>query len=450
VQPDEFNGMDLHRERTVIGALLLDGLAAMEQCSRLRPEMFGIREHRLLYRTITEYLQTHETVDCFIVWDILKGRGQSSEIARGIASLSDLTTSVPKLSNLGHHVTRLVDLWKKRSALEMFGRASSELAAGENADEVLGRVQARTMDLAQESAADDDPGILANTIPELEKWRDATEAEGIPYGLPALDRLTGGMYPGEITVLGARNGVGKTSQLVQTAVACCRAGIAVDVFSLEMSRGQLLRRIWAIESGVSMRVLRRRNEATPQDTRLVSEAALRCAEWPMRIFDQSSMDVNAIAAHARYGVRKLGVRVVLVDYAQRCQAEGKDDRIRVANVSRTLTAFAKDTAVHVMLLSQLRKVPHTEYSKAPTLADLRETGQLGDDAHAVLLYHRGYDDETGGISYDGEVVVPKQRSGETRAIPIRFDPRSLTFQDAVRRVATMPAREPHARAQGAY
>jgi replicative DNA helicase len=430
-QPEEFNGIDLHREKTILGALLLDGQTAMEQCLRLRPEMFGVSEHRLLFRTIIERLQDHEYVDALTLRDILQSRGQMGEIAGGIAALSDLSTTVPRRSALGHHVGQIVELWKRRRTAAMADRAVSDLAGGETADEVLARLQTETMELAQEKTEDDDPSILSNTIPELERWRDATQQEGIPYGLGALDRITGGMYPGEITVIGARNGVGKTSQLIQTAINCCRAGIPVDVFSLEMSRGALMRRIWAVEAKVAARVLRRRNEATPTDTRCVTEAAMRCAEWPLRIFDKAGMDVGQITAHARHGVRKLGVRVTMLDYAQICRAEGKDERLRIANVSRTMTAFAKDTGAHVLLLSQLCKVQHERWNKPPTLGDLRETGQLGDDAHCVLLYHRGTDDESGGLSYDGEIVIPKQRSGETRAIPVRFDPNSLTFQDAV-------------------
>lgn len=434
---DQINAIDAQREKTIFGSLLLDGGAAMEQCLRLRPEMFGIIEHRLLFRRITGHLANFSDIDPLRLKDILESRGEWSQVSDGLAGIVDLTLGVPRSAMLGQHVSKVVELWKHRRTLEMCNDCVSAVAAKEDADAVLSRLQSQTLDLTQESATEDDPSILANTVPALEEWRAINEPEGLPYGLPTLDRLTGGMYPGEVTVIGARNGVGKTSQLIQTICVNCRNGVSCDVFSLEMTRKQILRRIWSVEANVSLRVLRRRDEATPSEVRAVSEAAMRAAEWPLRIFDRSSMDVQQIVAHARVGVKRHKARIVCVDYAQIVPGPEKEERLRVQNVSRALTAFAKDSGAHVLLLSQLRKVSHEQYRKPPTVADLRETGQLGDDAHAVCLYHRAYNDETGGLELEGEVIIPKQRSGETRALPVRFNPRVGQFEDVaqLRKVA---------------
>jgi replicative DNA helicase len=150
------------------------------------------------------------------------------------------------------------------------------------------------------------------------------------------------------------------------------------------------------------------------------------------------MTVQQIVSRARATIHRKGVRVIAVDYAQRVGSDAKEERLRVAQVSSGLTALAKDTGVHVLLLSQLRKVGAEYQAKAPTLADLRETSALGDDAHCVLLLHRGWDEESGGLEDDGEIIIPKQRSGVTSAFPVEFEATTGVFRDARRKPSMMP------------
>jgi replicative DNA helicase len=270
-------------------------------------------------------------------------------------------------------------------------------------------------------------------VPALNEFLELSRAHssqlmGLSYGIPALDAFTEGMKGGEVTVVGARSGVGKSVEMLQAARANCREGIPVHIFSLEMTRKQCLNILWAMESGVPFKKIRKPSRAMEDEVDAVKSAALRVAEWPLRIHDKTDMDLSQIAALARLSIRHNGTRIICVDYAQNVEAEGKDERAKVSKVSRTLTKLAKDEGNHLMLLSQLRKVPAEMYSKPPTVADLRETGQLENDAHIVLLFHRAWDEERARIADAAEILIPKQRSGDTGVIQANFNRHTMMFE----------------------
>ena len=216
---------------------------------------------------------------------------------------------------------------------------------------------------------------------------------------------------------------------LQQAGRNARKGIPVAFFSLEMNRETVMCRLLALESGLPYKAIRHK-KLTPAQRQELTAATGRLTEMPFYIFDDAEMMLGRIAATTRFFARRHGVKLVIVDYAQIVNADGRDERIRVANVSRTLTKLAKTEGVHLMLLSQLRKVPPEAYSSPPHIGDLRETGQLENDAHLVILVHRGWDERENHLSYDGMFYLPKQRNGATGSFPVRFNPDNLSFVEA--------------------
>jgi replicative DNA helicase len=160
----------------------------------------------------------------------------------------------------------------------------------------------------------------------------------------------------------------------------------------------------------------------------VEEAAARIQKWPLHIVDDSSLSIEKLSAMARLAVRRDGVKLVAVDYCQIVSAQGRDERLRVAAVSRGLTRLAKDEGVPVLVLSQLARADRSNPTRRPFMSDLRESSQLENDAHVIALLHREWDEEAGRLSSDGELIIAKQRSGETGAVPITYNRRSLTFE----------------------
>lgn len=415
-----------HAEKAVLGCLILDGITAMERCHRLREDMLSLDSNRRIFRCLTRMIETGASIDYLSVSEELRKSHDLDSIG-GLTIIADLGTDIPRNFDPSGHVETIIEKWKLRTGMLICDRYSSQFSEELPSDATLSMMQSDVFDAMQEMTDRDDPHVSAYTKAEIDEAMDYDSSSmGLSYGHAALDEFTQGMQDGEVTVLGARSGVGKSSEMCQAAAVNAKKGIPIELFSLEMKRRVILRRLWAIESGISFKLIQRKllNEF---ERRAVRSAALRVAEWPLRIHDDGELTLGQIAALARLSARRNGMKLFIVDYAQIVNAEGRDERAKVTLVSRTLTKLAKSENIHLMLLSQLRKVPSEMYSKPPHVGDLRETGQLENDAHTIILAHRGWDDDSSRISFDAELIVPKQRNGATGAIQAKFNPHTLIF-----------------------
>jgi len=195
-----------------------------------------------------------------------------------------------------------------------------------------------------------------------------------------------------------------------------------------MTRQQILRRMLCAVSGVPFPRVRDTKWATSQDMDALTRAAVEIEKWPLHIVDASGITIEKIAAASRLAIRRHGVKLVGIDYCQIVSAQGRDERLRVAAISRGLTRLAKDEQVPVVVLSQLSRPDRSNANRRPTMSDLRESSQLENDAHCIVLAHREWDEEYGKLKSDGVLIVAKQRSGETGAFPINYDKSTLTFE----------------------
>jgi replicative DNA helicase len=418
-------------EKTILGCILLDNLAYGEAAETVSAEHFYLSSHREIYRAMGEMLANDQPVDIITLADDLMTQGKLSAIG-GRAYLFSLTEGLPRHTNVVEYAAILGRKRMQRRVMAMAQDAMARAQGGEESPvEILAHLAAQADECIYGHAGADEPLVMAYSISALNRFHEQRAGKGesgTSYGLGTLDEFTGGMRPGEVTVVGARSGVGKSSLMVQMAVANCRAGIPVHLFSLEMTREQALRRIWSIVSGVPFKVIDNPTRANASEVNAVNATAEMVSQWPLRIHDSGDMDIGQIVALARSSIRKYGTRVVAVDYAQNVADEARDERSRVSNVSRKLTRMIKHERCALMLLSQLRKVDRESYSKPPHVGDLRETGQLENDAHLVLLLHRGWDDDEGRISSDAEVIIPKQRSGDTGILKAQFNRKTVIFE----------------------
>lgn len=413
-------------EKAILGCLAIDGITAMERCSRLREEMFALDSHRRLFRVITQLIESGREADSIAIRESLQRTGELDSVG-GFGYIIDLTDGLPRKFNPSEHVETLIEKWKLRTGMRICERYSAQFSDESPSDATLSLMQAEVFDAMQEMTERDDPHVAAYTVAELDETLNYEHAPmGLSYGHDGLDQFTMGAQDGEVTVVGARSGVGKSSLMCQAAHSNASQGIGVDLFSLEMKRKVVLWRIWAIEAGVKFNSIRRKL-LNDSERRALREAAYRVAEWPLRIYDDGELTLGQIAALARLSARRNAMKLFVVDYAQIVNADGKDERTKVSAVSRTLTKLAKSENVHLMLLSQLRKVPSEMYSKPPHIGDLRETGQLENDCHTAVLLHRGWDEDAGKISLDAELLIPKQRNGATGVLKASFNPETLAF-----------------------
>jgi replicative DNA helicase len=420
-----------HAERTILGAILLENSAFYEAAQELRADEFYLESHRRIYACIARLISRGSAADTTTVPEELRATSDLDAVG-GYGYILDLEVGVPRNFSISSYV-RLVK--EKASLREM--RALGETLAntaeepGRTAEELMDRTEGRLLeiragrDTSLSKTAVDEMGLLLKRMWD-EKNRKS-DLLGLPSGVPALDVMTRGYQPGEITIVGAKSGVGKTSLLIQSAIANISQGEPILLFSLEMTRQQILRRILCAVSGVPFPRVRDTRWASEQDMQAITKAAVQIEKWPLHIVDAAGITIEKITATSRLAIKRHGVKLIGVDYCQIVNAPGKDERLRVASISRGLTRLAKDEQVPVVVLSQLARPDRSNANRRPTMSDLRESSQLENDAHCIVLAHREWDEEMGKLKSDGALIVAKQRSGETGAFPVSYDRRTLTF-----------------------
>lgn len=425
-------------ERTILGAILLDNAAYDHAAAILRADDFGLTAHGLVFRRMGEMLGCGRSVDLITLGEDLASRAELDTIG-GRAWLASLIEGVPRRVSIGDYVHIVREKRILRDLRQIGeGLASQVQDVGASAENLLGETAQRLLELRASTEAQRETSISAAIVPLLDRLqRERTrthELLGLPTGIGCYDTVTRGLKDGEINIWGARSGVGKSAVMVQTGAENGRRGTPVLLFSLEMTREQILRRILSAVSGISFPRVRDPKWATEQDMEAIRRASEKIAEWPLHIEDASGITIDRLTAMARLAIRAHGVKLVAVDYAQIVSADGRDERLRVANVSRGLTRLAKDEGVPVLVLSQLARTERINANRRPTMSDLRESSQLENDAHCIALLHRPWDEEEGRLSSQAELIIAKQRSGETGVFPLTFDRRTLTFADAGQRL----------------
>jgi replicative DNA helicase len=418
-------------EKAVLGSCLLYPQQVDSARSRLRASDFYLDGHRRIYAAMMRLDDASRAIDPLTVSQELTDAKELSA-AGGPGYVSDLTTGIPRRVSIDDWVAIVKEKAKLRKLVEMAARISGEsYEQSEDALAIVSRAQDSIQAILDDSDTDN-PHVSAYTVPELDRFeqeRRMTRPAGLNYGLAKLDAMTGGMRPGEVCLVGARSGVGKTSLACQVIAANCTAGVPCHFFSLEMTRAQILRRLWSIVSGVAYKRISDAWLSNVDDAARVRDAASTVAEWPLRIHDQSEMHLSQIVASARVSIRRHGTRLVCVDYAQEVNAEGKDQRMKTMAVAQGLTRMVKHEPATLMLLSQLVKGNRESYNKPPIMSDLIESGKLENVAHIAILLHRGWDEEAGRITEDAEIMVPKQRRGDTGTIRARFNRKTVTFEE---------------------
>ncbi len=413
-------------EKTILGVLMLDNERFYE-CVDLQPHMFSLDSHRRIYRHISQQIENDESVD--LVTMISRMGQDEVQAVGGVAYMASLTEDIPRKASITSYIRNLRDTYARRRIISACYEASQRAADKQEAITTISFLQSE-IEAILDNDNNDDPLVRANTVKALDNWNAERKFErepGLSYGIPKLDVFSGGMRRGEVAIVGARSGVGKTSLMCQAAVANASNGIPSHLFSLEMTREQIMRRIWSMVSGIPYKRVSDPWLCNMNEAARINEVASEVAEWPLRIHDNSEMNLSQIVSLARVSMRQHGTRFIAVDYAQEIDSPGRDERTKVMMTARKLSRMVKHENCSLMLLSQLVKTNRENYNKPPVVGDLIESGKLENVAHIVLLLHRGWDEEAGKISDAAEILIPKQRRGETGVIQAHFDRSTITF-----------------------
>jgi replicative DNA helicase len=436
---------DPEAEASVLGSILfsdqaLDGVLLEVG---LRPDDFYRPRHQLIFRAMLRLKEKAEpeAVDAITVCDDLRGAGELDE-AGGEPYVHSLPTRVIAAG----HVLNYARIVKNDAMLRRLLAATRQVQ-----DEVLARPgDARELiDRAEQAMFDighgDDRGkmrpledILHAEVEKLEELaRRGVALTGTPSGFTDLDQLTGGFQRGNLVVLAARPSMGKSALATNIAEsAAVEHGVPVALFSLEMSETELAHRFIASQARLSSDELRK-GRVKPDRWTKVLRAADRLAKAPLYVDDSSDIGVLEIRAKARRlnGRRRLGL--IIVDYLQLLRAEGRSDsRVeQVGQMSRGLKVLARELDVPVIAVSQLSRAVEARNPPIPMLSDLRESGQIEQDADLVMFVYRDeyYNKDDSERRGEADVIVAKHRNGPAgRTVPLTFIERYPKFANLYR------------------
>jgi replicative DNA helicase len=429
---------DLPSERAVLGAILLDRDAIVAVAPWLPPEYFYLEKHAMLYEAMLACYNRREPPDLATVAAELR-RQERLDLVGGIAFLGEIVSEVPTAVHIEYYARAVEGSAVRRRLIEAGGKISAiGYDQTEDLETTLDKAEAQLFGVSQRRSTQDFVPIgqivnqLFTQIESLQERRG--EVAGVATGYTDLDEITGGLQPSDLIILAARPSVGKTSLALSLAYNVALTGHhTVGVFSLEMSRDQLVQRILAMHTGIDMQRLRTGN-LRGDELNLVFEGMGVLSELPIYIEDTPGLSITEVRSKARRLASETGVKLLMIDYLQLMSGRRSDNRVQeVSEISRGLKALAREINVPVIALSQLSRAVEGRQSHVPMLSDLRESGSIEQDADIVMFIYREelYDRETDkkGIA---EIHIAKHRNGPLGVIPLRFEARTTQFQNLER------------------
>ena len=420
---------DLAAERAVLGAVLSDNTVIASIAEVIQPDDLANLAHAQIFSAMLSLDLQQKPVDHLTVSDELKIRGQLTA-AGGPAYLMTLDQLVPYAGNATQYA-QIVKNQAIRRRLATAGRDIQELASQETGeiDALIDEAERKVFQISERQREGDLKPVrelMERTLELLDNMNRSTSGiTGLPSGFIDLDLQLTGFHKGELLVLAARPGLGKTSLALNVAMhVALREDKAVGIFSLEMPADQLLMRLLASAARVDMKKLRG-GRLTAKDQEQFQKVAADLFNAPMYIDDTgtlSSFELRAKARRLKQKDPRLGL--VIVDYLQLMHQKGRVEnrQLEVSEISRSLKALAKELDIPVLALSQLNRKIEERRGGKPMLSDLRESGAIEQDADVVMFIHRDDDGDTRPVdtAMEVELIVAKQRNGPIGSIDLVF------------------------------
>jgi replicative DNA helicase len=429
---------DLAAEQSVLGGMLLSKDAIADVVEVLRSGDFYRPAHQLVYDCILDLYGRGEPADAVMVSAELERRGEIRRVG-GAPYLHTLIATVPTAANAGYYA----EIVAEKAILRRLVEAGTRIvqlgyagADGADVNEVVDRAQASIYEVTERRMSEDYVALeelLQPTMDEIDAIASrGGSALGVPTGFVDLDEVTNGLHPGQMIIIAARPGIGKSTLGLDFCRSCSvRQGLTSAIFSLEMSRTEIVMRMLSAEARIRLQDMRGGRMSDDDWTRLARRMS-EISEAPLFIDDSPNMTMMEIRAKARRLKQRHDLKLIVVDYMQ-LMTSGKRVESRqqeVSEFSRQLKLLAKELEVPVVAISQLNRGPEQRTDKRPMLADLRESGSLEQDADMVLLIHRPdaweRDDPRAG---EADLILAKHRAGPTTTVTVAHQLHYSRFAD---------------------
>ena len=433
---------NLEAEMAVLGAVLQEKEALYRAMEVVRPEHFYRPAHQQIFRACVDLFQRNEAVDLITLSEELK-RQKTLDAVGGDAYLTALHDSVGTAANVAYHV-RIV---KEKAVFRELIRAGTQIveeASGEQAgaDDLLDQAERRVFEISQDRMSTGFrpvSDILKGTFEEIERlYERKALVTGVPTGFPKLDEMTGGLQLSDLVIIAGRPGMGKSSfALNMAAHAAMEEGLAVGIFSLEMSSTMVTQRILCAEARVEA-YRARTGRLRAEDWTPLTSAASRIHDARIWIDDSASMSILELRAKARRLKAEHRMDLLIVDYLQLLRGVGRQENRQqeISEICRSLKALAKELNIPVVALSQLSRAVEAREDKRPQLADLRESGAIEQDSDLVaFIYRPGYYKALRSTQSEedlkvAEIIVGKQRNGPTGTVTLTYLWEYMRFESA--------------------
>jgi replicative DNA helicase len=408
---------------------------AIQQC---RPEYLSNEKLRTLYSVIVSLYERGIEVDIPVLTDELRKKNRLQDI--GAPFVFEVARQVAAWQNIGHYCTRVREHWQLKRLKEISGEIENQIAqplvdAGELLDKVETQLVAIRDSSLQPTTAPVKDG-LQQFESELEERGKTGKLPGILTGLRSLDRTTGGMRKKKLIVVAARPGMGKSALALTICKNLAEQSPPVSslIISLEMSRDELIERLMCQETGYTVYDFRESERIASIDWPKVNIALNRLYSDEIYIDDAPTHTLLEIRAIARKWKRQANIGLLVIDYMQLIHTRGRTRNEEVAEISRDLKRLSKELDIPVMAISQLSRKTEERADKRPCMADLRESGNIEQDADEIWFVYRPWTagtQEIDGRSTEGLaiIIVEKNRGGATGDIETYFDAPRFAFRD---------------------
>ena len=442
---------NLDAEAAVLGSILIDKNAIFHVADILTPIDFYSPQHEKIFEAILSLYEKRQPIDVMTLTTYLKEKEALAEVG-GSSYLAELTNQVTTASHVAHYAT----IVKEKKTLRDLIRAAAEITEmafvpKRNMEDLMDEIEQKILSISEHSlpqnfvAVKDELATAADRIAKLHAG--GNKLRGVPTGFTELDTILSGLQKSELVVLGARPSVGKTSLALDIARQAAFTGATVGLFSLEMSREQIVDRVISATSQVPLwHILTGRIE-DDSEFAMIQSGLEKLSNAKIFVDDSPSLNVIQMRSMARRLQVEHGLDLLIVDYLQLIRPRTSSDNVvsQVTEISRGLKALARELKVPVLALSQLSRGIE-QRGGMPRLSDLRESGSIEQDADVVMFIYRkdrdqnaSYGEEEQGTT---QIIVAKHRNGALGTIDLKFDAERATFKTIDKRYSAVVALPP--------
>lgn len=430
----------LEAEQSVIGSMIMDQDAIVTAMEILLQEDFYHKQYGILFDAMIELYSSGQPVDLVTLQNKLKEKDVPQEVS-SLEFVGELVRAVPTSANVKYYCNIVKENSMKRKLIRVMEEIENECYAGkESLESVLDKTEHDIFALLSSRTGGDYVPIRQVVMNALEKIEKASQQDGnvtgIPTGFIDLDYRTAGLQPSDLVLIAARPSMGKTAFVLNIAqYVAFHENMCTAIFSLEMSKEQLVNRLFSLESRVDAQALRTGNLSDADWAKLVEGAGI-IGDSELIIDDTPGISISEMRSKCRKYKLEHDLKLIIIDYLQLMSGSGRSTDSRqqeISDISRSLKALARELNVPVLALSQLSRAVEQRPDHRPMLSDLRESGAIEQDADVVMFIYRddyyNKDTELKGIS---EIIIAKQRNGPIGTVNLAWLPEYTKFANLER------------------